>query len=307
MTAHPSWQHELVVRVLIPLMGVRRSNSVSQLAKSLETKSAKPELSPSRAVTRNLVVEQSEHHGWVVWIFRPTSRAATGRVLLAIHGGAYVLGIQSAHYKLYAFLAEQAQVTVVVPLYPLAPAVTATEVVPAMADYLTSLIVRFGADRVSVSGDSAGGGLALAAVQECVRRKVATPRSLLLISPWLDVTVPDPRSTTVDDPMLDIDGLRYCGRLWAGGLDPRDPRVSPIYGRMEGLPPMVVYAGTLDVLFPDSTRLAELATAAGVPVTLDLRPGLMHTWPLASILPEARQTLVDLVAHLAVAPDAPLS
>lgn len=89
-------------------------------------------------------------------------------------------------------------------------------------------------------------------MQELVRRDETTPSRRVPISPWLDVTVSDPRSRTINDPMLNVGGLVAAGGLWVGSLDPSDSRVSPLFGSLEGLPHTAVFAGTLDCLVPDN-------------------------------------------------------
>ncbi|MFJ8856399.1 alpha/beta hydrolase fold domain-containing protein [Streptomyces sp. NPDC102437] len=147
---------------------------------------------------------------------------------------------------------------------------------------------RRGAEAVTVTGDSAGGDLALAAVQHLVHRGETPPDRLVLISPWLDVTLDDPASLEMDDPLLSVAGSRACERLWAGDLNPADPMASPMFGPLTALPPITVYAGTLDVLYPDAARLAERARAEGAAVDIVVREGLVHTWSLFTFLPEPR-------------------
>jgi acetyl esterase/lipase len=219
-------------------------------------------------------------------------------VVVGLHGGAYVREIALPHWLSYARLVRTTGARVVVPIYPLAPRGTAGLVVPQVADLLAALVHEHGATAVGVLGDSAGGGLAMAAVQELVRRGEPTPARLVLISPWLDVTMTDPAAREVDDPMLDPDSLEDCGRLWAGDLDTADPRVSPLFGSLEGLPPTRVYAGTRDVLYPDALRLHERAQQQGAPVTVDLRRDLVHVWAGIPVLPETRAVQPEIVRAL---------
>lgn len=128
----------------------------------------------------------------------------------------------------------------------------------------------------------AGGGLALAATQYLVSHGERLPASLILISPWLDVSMTNPVIPTVDDPMLNPEVLKRDGLLWAGNLDPKDPLASPLYGSLEGLPPTYVYAGSLDVLAPDAVVLKKMAEQVGASITFILRRGLIHDWAMLS-------------------------
>jgi acetyl esterase/lipase len=129
---------------------------------------------------------------------------------------------------------------------------------------------------------------------------------MVLISPWLDVTLSDPASQTIDDPVLNYSELKGWGLLWAGDLDPADPRVSPLFGSLEGLPPTVVYSGSLDLLSPDALRLRERALAEGADITFVLRKGLLHIWPTAFtlLLPEALAVRPDVYQQLGIGSEA---
>ena len=126
---------------------------------------------------------------------------ATGKVVVAIHGGAYV-GKATIFHSVDLHRYGPTGATVVVPDYTLSPAGTAETVVPVMTDYISQVIAQNDAANVSVIGDSSGGGLALLAIQELVRRNAAVPGHLVLLAPWLDVSMSDPRSAQINDPLL---------------------------------------------------------------------------------------------------------
>jgi triacylglycerol lipase len=246
---------------------------------------------PRMPFTRGLAARHSEFDGMPVWTFTPPN--PSGRVVVAVHGGAYVGRATFFHWWTYTDMARDTGATVVVPDYTLSPAGTAETEVPRTADFLSA------SGRVSVLGDSAGGGLALLAVQELVRRGAPNPSRLVLLAPWLDVAVSDPRSAVVDDPLLDVTNMVAYGRLWAGGLPTDHPRVSPLYGSLEGLPPTVVYASSRDRLVIDALRLRESALAQGVSnVTFRLRAGLLHDYAMYAPLPDARAECANLYADL---------
>ena len=218
--------------------------------------------------------------------------------MAAIHGGAYVIQPTVIHWLDYAAVARSTGATVVVPIYTLAPQSTASVEVPRMADFLTSLIDQHGAESVTVYADSAGGGLALAAAQELVRRGSATPASMVLLSPWLDVSMTNPAIASVRDPILSAAALKRQGAMWAGDLDPTDPMVSPVYGSLEGLPPVYVYSGSLDSLSPDVLVLQDKALATpGSQFTFILRNGQIHDWALP-LLPEGLSVRRQILGEL---------
>jgi triacylglycerol lipase len=246
---------------------------------------------PRAVFTRGLDVARTEFDGMPVVTFTPPR--PSGRVVIAVHGGAYVGCATFLHWWTYTDMARDTGATVVVPDYTLSPAGTAETEVPRMADFIAAR------GEVSLLGDSAGGGLALLAVQEVVTRGVPTPARVVLLAPWLDVSVSDPRSASVDDPLLDVDNMVADGRLWAGRLATDDPRVSPLYGSLDGLPPTVVYASSRDRLVIDALRLRERVVAEDVStVSFRLRAGLLHDYAMYAPLPDARAERVNLYGDL---------
>ena len=150
-----------------------------------------------------------------------------------------------------------------------------------MGALLRSILEKAGPAKVSVVGNSAGAGLALAAAQWLRDAGDCQPDSLVLISPGLDFTIshPEQRKIARRDPLNDIPGTLELGRLYAGDLDVAHPYVSPLRGDLRGLAPMTIFAGTRDFLYPDSIALTAKAQAAGVPVDLHLRCGQPHNYP----------------------------
>jgi triacylglycerol lipase len=287
-TGQPSLVHDAVVvglRIVDAVLGTVGIPSITAIASAqvpIFTDGVPPFF-----LTYGLDVRRSEFEGMPVYTLQ-TPDSASGEVIVGLHGGAYVGQISIFHWWTYADIARDTGAAVVVPVYPVAPKGTAGTVVPATADLLTELIDDHGEDNVSVLGDSAGGGLALAAAQELVRRGAPTPGRMVLLAPWLDATVSDPASQTIPDPLLDVGTLQYAGRLWAGGLDPADPLVSPINGSLQGLPPTFVYSGSLDLLSPQTLRLRVRALAEGdTNFTFILRNGLIHDWDTFPFLPDA--------------------
>ena len=254
--------------------------------------------SPPRWLVRRLHVSSFEFAGMRVWTMRSAATARTaGHHIVCLHGGGYVHEATTTHWRHYATTARDTGASVIVPIYPLAPKSTAETVVPKIADLVSSLVSEHGADAVSIYGDSAGGGLALAASQELVRRGAQTPAGMVLISPWLDVTMTDPEIDNIDDPALNRTMLETSGLQWAGDLDPMNPLVSPLFGSLDGQPSTVVYSSSLDLLCVDTIRLQVKAIAEGANIAFVLRKGLIHDWAI-SPLPEAVAVRPDIYRQL---------
>ncbi len=208
------------------------------------------------------------------------------RVVLYLHGGAYVAYSPRSHRELAARIGRAAGTAVLVPDYRLAPEHPHPA---AVDDALTTLRwLRERGRSVAVAGDSAGGGLALALAQRLRDAGEPQPAGIALLSPWTDLTLSGPSVTEVlDDPTLDAERLRGAGLSYAGSADPTGPELSPAHADLTGLPPLHVEVGSGEILLSDSTSLAEAARAAGVDVTLEVGTDLPHVFQVFATTPEA--------------------
>jgi acetyl esterase/lipase len=262
--------------------------------------------SPPWFTTLGLNAQRSDFEGMPVWALQSPG-SSSEETVVAVHGGAFVSQPSIFNWLAYAQMARDTGATVIVPIYPLVPqGGTAGTVVPAMADLISSQIDQHGAENISVLGDSAGGNIALVAVQELVRRGDPVPSRMVLSSPGLDTILSNPAVQLVDDPVLSgtptLSALQKFAQLWADGLDLTDPLVNPLYGSLVGLPPTAVYAGSNDVVAPDVLVLQDKALATpGADFTFVLRKGEFHDWAILTILPETQAVLPDIYQQLGIA------
>jgi acetyl esterase/lipase len=209
-------------------------------------------------------------------------------------------GIAPQHWALIGRLAD-AGVRVEVPLYGLAPQHTHREAYPFLHAVWRELAAEAPPGGVALAGDSAGGGLALGLAQDLLAADGArSPDRLVLLSPWLDLTLGNPRIAEYErrDPWLARPGLVAAGLAWAGGDDPTAARLSPGNGVLAGLPPTAVFVGTREIAYPDAEEFAAAASSAGVPVDLTVVEGAVHVYPLvpAPEGAEGRRAVVAAVA-----------
>ena len=237
---------------------------------------------PPRVLSGLVRIRATTRQGWRCYELTPR-RAAAGRApVLYLHGGAYVFEISPFHWLAVARVVSAARVPMVVPIYPLAPLITAAETVVTASRIGAEMVAASGPGRVTVMGDSAGGGLALAVAQQLRDTAIGPLRQVVLISPWLDVSMTEPESAAIDryDAMLHAPGCAEAGRVYAGDLPVTDPRVSPIHGDLTGLPPIILFSGTHDILHPEARRLVALAQQAGVPIDHHVLAEGQHGYPL---------------------------
>jgi monoterpene epsilon-lactone hydrolase len=214
--------------------------------------------------------------------------------LLHLHGGAYVSGSAFGYRSLAGALAVAAGAGVLVPDYRLAP----EHPFPAAVDdavraYRWMLDSGTPPARVTVSGDSAGGGLVLSLLLSVREQGLPQPGRALLLCPWVDLTCSGWLSEEIEPrPAMNPWQVRRFAAAYLDGHDPDDPRVSPLTADLSGLPPMLVHAGTGDPLASDAHRLTERARAHGVDARLELYPASTHVFHYFwSFLPEAADAL----------------
>jgi epsilon-lactone hydrolase len=241
-------------------------------------------------------VETRHHEGRPVHRLAPADGKPAGHVLY-LHGGAYVIDIVALHWSFAARLVEEGRFAVTVPLYPLGPEAGGARAVDFVLDAYGRLAAEVAPSDITIMGDSAGGGLSLVLAQMLAARGEPCPRQLVLLSPWLDLTMSNPAIPGVDrrDPFLSRAAALEAARLYAGPLALDDPRLSPLYGSMHGLPPITVFTGTRDILNPDVGRLKARIDAVGGQLDLREYRDMIHAWMLFP-MPEAEEACAEILA-----------
>lgn len=229
---------------------------------------------------------------------RPVSGATSGTVLY-LHGGGYFACSPQTHRPVTGGLARRG-FDVFAPDYRLAPEHPFPAAIEdAVAAYRGLLASGIPADRIAVAGDSAGGGLALATLLSLREAGDPLPAAALLLSPWTDLagTGETLRTNGKRDAMFTGEGMERAAAPYLAGADPRNPLASPLYAALSGLPPMLIHAGSYEILLDDSRRLVDRARAAGTEVMLQTWPVVPHVWQLFP-MPEAAQSLDAASAFL---------
>jgi epsilon-lactone hydrolase len=223
------------------------------------------------------------------WWCEP-SGALSDSAIVFIHGGGYGLGNAKAYRNFASQIASRTKVNVFVLEYPLAP----KAVLPEALDLAVSAISRLCLEcKVAVVGDSAGGGLSLAATAKLTGRR-QTLTSVVTFSPWVDLTLSGEtmRSMAIGDISNDPEFLRHSALQYAGSKPLNDAEGSPLFGVPANMPPILIQVGTDEVLLDDSIRYAEAAARIGNDVELEIWEGMHHVFQLnVSELATARRAL----------------
>ena len=212
-------------------------------------------------------------------------------LVLYLHGGAYINDASAAHWSFCDKLVQKANAEVVFPIYPLTPNHTWDETFDLVTTVYQEILDAANVP-VVIMGDSAGGGLAVAFCEYIGKLGLSQPDKLILFSPWMDISMsnPDAANYEASDPMLSAYGLIEMGKCWAGDLDIRDYRVSPIFGDISALRNVYLFVGTREIFYPDVTEFYSMLQEQGIPSELYIGEGMNHVYPLYPI-PEATEAL----------------
>lgn len=231
--------------------------------------SQRPSL-PARSLIDRSRVDRRRHHGVpVTWIDGARAAQAT---IVHLHGGAYLHGERPAHWEWLEEITRRAGTAGAMVHYRMPPRfpfpVAYDDALEAVRELVDTAVVRSG--RWVLSGDSAGAGLALAVAQALRDQSIPLPALLLLTSPWADLT-----------GVRDGDAeLRRAARLYTGPIPAEDPRISPVHGDLQGLPPVHLVAGGGDAMRSDGLRLRQRLEEAGTEVDYLEAPGQVHNYPI---------------------------
>ena len=229
------------------------------------------------------------------WVRAPDARR--DGAILYLHGGGYAIGSINTHRGLAGRISEASGLPVLVIDYRLAPEHPHPAAVEdAVAAYRWLLAQGLSPERLAIAGDSAGGGLTIAALVALRDSGDALPACAVPISPWVDMEVSAESCTTraEADPMVTPEALKRMADWYMNGQDLRTPLASPLHADLSGLPPMLVQVGDAEVLLDDATRLVERAKAAGVDATCEVAEECIHVWHVFPGVPESDAAVARL-------------
>ena len=219
------------------------------------------------------------------------------KVIFYLHGGAYAIGTAASSVGLASDLARRAGARLVTVDYRLAPEHPHPAAIDdAVAAYRGLLDSGVAASAIAIAGESAGAGLAAATLVALKHVGLPQPSGAVLMSPWADLTLSGESISgkAAVDPALTPQGLRRRAVDYVAGGDRRAELVSPIFADLTGLPPLLIQAGSHEILLDDATRLAARAAAADVAVRLEVTPGVPHVFQgFAAMLDEGDAALTS--------------
>lgn len=233
----------------------------------------------------------------------PVTRSSFGTdsagVVLYLHGGGYIIGSSNTHRGLTGHLAKTTGCQIITPDYRLAP----EHPFPAALDdaeavYTTLIEQGYKPEQIAVAGDSAGGGLSIALAMRLRDRQLPLPSSITVFSPWVDLSQQQLYSPECE-PVLHARWTEKSAQFYSAGEPLTNPLISPVYGDLTDLPPLLIQVGSEEILLNDAERLAAVAQRDNVQTRLEVFNSLWHVFQVhAGQLERATEALEDAGAHI---------
>lgn len=235
--------------------------------------------------------------------FIPKKSKYAHKIVLYLHGGGYTSGSIKSHAGLIGKIATETGIPHLAINYRLAPEHTYPA---ALDDALTAYLwllekEHFNSQDIIIMGDSAGGGLALATLLKIKAMGMSKPLAAVVLSPWTDLTVSGDSalSNPEKDPILDVAKAREWGQWYAGDSSLEHPFISPVFGDLSNLPPILIQVGTDEILLSDAVRFATFAAMQDSEVTLTIEEDMSHVWHFFwQYIPEAKTAIKNIAQYL---------
>lgn len=215
------------------------------------------------------------------------------RLAIYLHGGIYVDEIMFPHISFCDKLAKKVNACVYAPIYPLAPNHSyeeTYEIVEKLYEHLLSINKP-----IIILGDSAGGGLAAAFCEYLATIDLPQPNNLILISPWIDISMSGDYEKFDYLAIGGVEGLREMGKAWAGDLDLKDYRVSPLFGDTSKFPKTTLFGGSRELLYADILKFYNKLKDDSIDAELNIGEGMNHVYPIYPLVPESKEAFNHIV------------
>ena len=225
-------------------------------------------------------VEIREFMSRKVFVISPENEKQEG-IILYFHGGAYMAEMTYNHWDFLQKLSKDTKYTIIVPDYPLAPKYTYKDALKMSEPLYKEIITKESTGNLIIMGDSAGGGLALGLEEKLANSNIELPKKTILISPWLDSTMSNPKISEVQPYDKDLSKFKLfiSGVFYSRGINKSEEYfVNPINGNLSKLKNITLFTGTYDILNPDCHVLQEKAHNVGIDIKIKEYETASHIW-----------------------------
>lgn len=220
------------------------------------------------------------------------------KLLLFIHGGAFVSGPSEHHWNSIEFLSKNSSFTIWMCNYPKAPENKIDIISDNIDAVFESALKKYSPENIVIIGDSAGGTLSISLVQRLIKNNKKTPSKLILISPVIDATLKNKEIELIDkkDPMLSKNGVLSAKKMCSENLE--NPLISPINETTNGFPPTFLFLAENDITYPDQLLFLEKLNHSQVNTSSYIGENLPHIWPYLPLMKEAKKSLKQITKIL---------
>ena len=228
------------------------------------------------------------------------NKTESNRLLIFIHGGAFISGPSQHHWDSIKTLHQQTNQNIWLCDYPKAPEHQIEEISLNIDAVYKQALEKYSAQNIKLMGDSVGGTLITTLTQRLVLNQVELPSKIILVSPVMDASLKNLEILKVDavDPMLSKKGVLSAKKMCAGELDLKHPIISPLFGSFIGFPRTVLYMAENDITYPDQKRAVIKMKEAKVVLITVFGEGMPHVWPFLPVMKEAKIALNAIIKEL---------
>lgn len=219
------------------------------------------------------------------------------KLLIYIHGGAFISGPSQHHWDTIKTLAEATNHTLWMCDYPKAPEHKIPKLNANIDLVYKTATEDYTTDNIVLLGDSVGGTLLLTLLQRLLQKKEVVPSKIVLITPVVDASFENPQIDVIDkkDPMLSKKGVLSAKKMCVEDGNLKDESISPLYGSFEGFPPTYLFIAEHDITGPDQQLLGEKLKASNIEHYITFGKGMPHIWPLLPVMKESRMALEEII------------
>lgn len=263
---------KVILELLLIIMGIVLLVFSYFMIVDIETKEPKE-------VGENCNISNQTYKGRKIFIIEPNEEK-NDIVILYFHGGSYMAEASNKHWNFLEKLAIDTKSTIVMPDYPLTPKYNYKDVFEMVEPLYKEITKKIDVKNLIVMGDSAGGGLGLALLEKVSQESIPLPEKTILISPWLDVRLTNPKIEEVQkkDTVLNKETLKLAGLAYSGEDGINSYLVNPIDGDLEKIKNVTIFTGTDDILNPDVYVLQERAKEVNVEIEVKEYESAKHIW-----------------------------
>ncbi len=227
-------------------------------------------------------------------------RSDSPKLLIFIHGGAFISGPAQHHWDVIRTITEATDFKIWMCDYPKAPENNIVKISKNIDAIYNKALEQYAPNHIRLIGDSVGGTLIASLTQRLIAKSIAIPQQIILVSPVMDASLTNPEIEKLDavDPMLSRKGVLSAKKMCAGNMDLKNEIISPLYGSFEHFPATMLYLAEKDIFYPDQKLAVEKMKSANVNLNITVGENMPHVWPFLPVMKESKIALGEIIEML---------